>query len=607
MKRLRRLAGRLKRFILGRRVGDRTIPRLVIHAVLPSGDHMVVTSLRRSAALLANAGTAFVSDLGGARATAGVHAALAGRRVRRPIRAAIVSTDRALGSSAVTDPGELTRLRPQTEAALRELIAGIPAARVSVVLDLPAPDRLIGDLISGLVGSGGRLPDRIRPNPALYRDLVERIAAVDGVDEVLLDVDDGSKPAVRARRVLGVAGVDLDPAGAGKPKPRARWTLRGVMAVNAVNPHLDHHERTLVRGAIRTLMSGDPARPPQAIVPCSVRRALDAAVHVSGCGTAGIAELHLHVGIQKTATTTVQAAMSAARDTLRDAGVVYVDRSEMMRLRDLRAWGAYHGTGAAAFESFASQLQATVRRSQRKCEQAGLPSGVVFISNETLVGAIERGPFLERPIRPRVERSLTEILDILQPESCHLSLVTRRQDTLIESLYMWQLHGGESFDFSRFVDGAVRHPEALSYLDLAARLESIPGVDTLHIQPYETIHVDLDAFLNRLLAPMAVTVDFESLSFPRRANPAFSERAMELARVINPQLDSKDEVVKVREFLREMFPIGESHPAAALLSEQDRLQILATQSADNEELFRRWMPQYPADTYSRLDTVEALR
>ena len=575
--------------------------------MLPSDDHLVVTSLGRSAVPLAKASVAFVSDLAGARATPDVRAAVSARRVHRPVRAAIVSTDRALGSNPVTGLGELTRLRPQAEVALRELISGIPAARVSVVLDLPAPDRLIGDLISGLVGSGGRLPDRIQPNPALYGDLVGRIAAVEGVDEVLLVVDDGSKPTVRARRVLGVAEVEIEPAGAGKPRPRSRWTLRGVVAANAVNPHLDRHERTLVRGAIRTLMSGDPARPPQALVPCSVRRALDAAVHVSGCGTAGIAELHLHVGIQKTATTTVQAAMSAARDRLRDSGVVYVDRGEMMRLRDLRAWGAYHGTGAAAFESFASQLQATVRRSQRKSEQAGLRSDVVFISNETFVGAIERGPFLERPIRPRAERSLSEILDILQPETCHLSLVTRRQDTLIESLYMWQLHGGESFDFSRFVDAAVRHPEALSYLDLATRLESLPGVDRLHVQPYETIHADLDAFLNRLLAPMAVSVDFESLSFPRRANPAFSERAMELAKVINPQLDTKDEVVTVREFLRETFPVGENHPAAALLDEPNRLAVLGAHAAGNEELFRRWMPEYPADAYSRLDTVEALR
>jgi hypothetical protein len=287
--------------------------------------------------------------------------------------------------------------------------------------------------------------------------------------------------------------------------------------------------------------------------------------------------------------------------------VVYVDRGDMMRLRDLRAWGAYRASGSTNFDAFASQLQALVRRQQHSSDQAGLPSDVVFISNETLVGAMERGPFLERPFRPRTEQALMEILDVLQPEACHLSLVTRRQDTLIESMYMWNLHGGESFGFDRYLAGARRHPEALSYLDLATRLESVPGVESLRVQPYETIRIDLDGFLNGLLVPMAASVDFASLDFPRRANPAFSEMGMELARAINPNLDSKSEVVVVREFIRDTFPIGDAYPAAVLFDEEGRLEMLRTHAPDNEELFRRWMPEYPANTYSRLDTVEALR
>ena len=85
------------------------------------------------------------------------------------------------------------------------------------------------------------------------------------------------------------------------------------------------------------------------------------------------------------------------------------------------------------------------------------------------------------------------------------------------------------------------------------------------------------------------------------------ERAMVLAKAINPHLDTKSDVVKVREFLREQYPIGEDHPAAKLFSEDDRLHLLATQASNNEQLFRRWMPTYPADAYARLDTVEMLR
>ena len=607
---LRPLAGRLARFVLWRRVGDQPIPRLVIHAVIPAGDRAVARSLHRSRGLLAKAGVAHLVDVAGLRGAgtyrdADLRAALAECRVRRPVRAAIVSTDHALGG-AFTDPEELARLRPDAEAALASLIAGVPAAHVTVVADLPSFDHLVGDLVIGAVEAGGQLPQRLRPEPDLHRDLVARLTAVPGVDEVVAVADDGSKATVRARRVVEAAGAAIEPVGPGRRKNSDDWTLRGVVAAAGANPYLDAEERSLVHGAIRSLTSRNPGRPPQALVPCSLRRSLDAAAHVSGCGGGGIRQLHLHVGVQKTATTTVQAAMSAAREQLREAGVVYIDRSDMMRLRDLRAWGAYRATGTADFAAFASQLQATIRRQQHKSEQAGVPSDVVFISNETFVGAIERGPFLERPFRPRSERSLLEILDVLQPETCHLSLVTRRQDTLIESLYMWQLHGGEWFDFGRFLAGVLRHPEALSYADLADRLEAVPGVDGLRVQPFETIRVDLGGFLNRLLAPMEVTVDFGELSFPHRANPAYSERGMELAKAINPHLDTKDDVVKVREFLRSTFPIGENHPPAPLLTDEDRLRLLATQQESNEQLFGKWMPEYPVDTYSRLDTVEML-
>ena len=107
--------------------------------------------------------------------------------------------------------------------------------------------------------------------------------------------------------------------------------------------------------------------------------------------------------------------------------------------------------------------------------------------------------------------------------------------------------------------------------------------------------------------PMGVTIDFESLTFRQRANPAFSERAMLLAKAISPHLDAKAEVATLRRFLRTTFPLGEDYPGTVLLSENDRLEVLRSQASDNEQLFRRWMPTYPDDTYSRLDTVEMLR
>jgi hypothetical protein len=606
MGRARRLVDAAARLVTYRRVGDRPVPHLVIHATLPSGArNQAARSLGGARAAMARRGVAFVdaeegwksitlvrrSDDDPSSLAGDLRRSVPGARVGRPLSAVVVSSERALGRSGVIDAAELRALRPGAEAALEAVLAAVPARRVTVVLDLPPPVELAGEVIVGRVVSG--LDPRVAVDAAasLYDDLADRVGRVAGVDDVHVEVS--GVPAVSAARVLasaGVGGVEV----ADPPAAPPRWTLRGVMAVAAVDEHVDPGEGRRAQRMLRALTAVEPARPPAALLPMAERRRLDPGAHVAG--GLGISRLHLHVGIQKTATTTVQAAMSAARDLLAASGVVYVDRGDMMRLRDLRAWGAYRGTGTASFDRFAAQLQATVRRYQSRSEQAGRPSDVVFISNESFVGAVERGPFFERPFRPRAERALFEVLDVLQPESCHLSLVTRRQDTLIESLYMWQLHGGESFAFDRFRAALERRPEALHYTDLASRLAAVVGVESMTVRPYEMIHDGLGPFLDSLLDPMRVSVDFDALDFARRANPSHSERAMELARAINPHLDTKDEVVRVREFLRRTFPLN-AYPAATLLDDDDRRRLLALFAADNEALFHQWMPDFPPEMY----------
>lgn len=595
---LRRLAVGFARAALVRRIRNREIPQVIVHAALPRlRQRTVARTLQRSRLKLAWAGVGYMP----AGRSAQTRRQLNALRVRRPLKAVVVSI--ALGPGPLADPAELGRLRPQAAEQLRALIDSLGVGRVTVVLDLPSLDDVVGEILAGAVESGRGLPDAVTVDPGMFDDLVSRIAAVPGVVGVRLEIDHGSNPRERARRILGPVADGVELFGPGRRSNDPAWTLGSLMAAAALADRLDPQERKRTFAALRSTIAAEPSRPPQALIPC-VRRSPAGS---KGCGTVGIRELHLHVGIQKTATTTIQAAMTSAREMLRQAGVVYVDRADMTRLGDIRGWGAHRATGGGSYAGFAAGLRAVVKRQQRLSEQAGLPSDVVFISNETLVGVIERGPFFERPFRPRAERALFEILDVLQPESCHLSMMVRRQDSLIESQYMWQLHGGESFGFARYLEAARRHPEALSYLNLAERLESLVGVDSLRVQPFESIHLDFGRFLNWLLHPMGVTVDFDTLVFESRANPAHSELGMQLARAINPHLGTKREVVKVREFLRDAYPVSDDHPAAALLDQASRADLLRMYAADNEEMFRRWMPQYPPDAYSRRDTVDALR
>lgn len=573
------------------RLGSHPVPHLIIHAVLPTGTGEGPDGVSSVAATVGTKQVRVVRADDGPYGPADL-LRRAVPRMRRPVRAVVISSERALGADDTIGADELRRLRPGAEAAIASIVAAVPAERVTVALDLPSADELLGAVISGSLVDAGKVPSDLGHDVLVGVDLAERLGSVHGVDEVLL-LDEPS-PIERAWRILAITGAEAPKrVTALKGRPGRAWTLRGLMASVAASPHLDSGERRLVNAELRDLTSAEPARSPAVL---ASRGALEAGAYAAPSGPLGIRELHLHVGIQKTATTTVQAAMTAARQQLAEAGVVYVDRADMMRLPDVRAWGAYRATGTASFDRFANQLQAAVRRRQRASEAAERPSDVVFISNETFVGAIERGPFLERPFRPRTERALFEILDVLQPESCRLSLVTRRQDTLVESMYMWQLHGGESFSFDRYMKGVRRHPEALFYTDLSTRLESMVGVSSLWVRPFETIKAGLDGFLNSLLVPMGVTVDFDAVEFTERANPSYSAQAMDIARAMNPHLTRKKEVVRVREFLRKTFPIGDYEPAQ-LLTDEARAELLTDYTEDNTDLFRRWMPDQPEDMY----------
>jgi hypothetical protein len=623
---LRWRMARLRRWLVvrfgWRRVGSAPVANVVIHISLPPNTPNTTGRWLESVhGLLADRGVALVSpgelhrigqslwdpDATGLELDAGargLRSAIAQLRARPPLSALVLSTGQALGSSPLS-PAEATELRPGGEAMLARVVAAVRARRTTVLLDVPDAVGLCDAMIVERVVEGARPPAEIDLAPGLVGDLADRLRRVSGVDDVVVTVDDHSPWVPRILGALERAGVVIPrPEPLGRDvRPKIRWTLRTVLAAAAANPHVDGPEQRRVHQHLVAILGDDPVRSPAAVLahpPVS----LPARRHGAG-KLPKIRRLHLHAGIQKTATTTIQRAMVAAREHLRDAGVVYVDRSDIMKKTERRAWGAYANSGSASFATFADDLQALVRRHQRRSLERGLPDDVVFISNETMVGALERGPFLERPFRRRSERALSQILDILQPDECHVTLTVRRQDTLLESTYMWQIHAGQSFDFTRYVEAAMRYPGAMSFQALADRVESLAGVDSVRVRPYEIVKWDVAGYLNDLLTPMGVTVDFDSIDFPRHTNAAYSQRALEIAKDANPLLSSRREIQPLREHLRETFPIGEYSPAM-LLDSKTRQALIDMYADANRRLFRRSIPDLPEDAYCRLDTDQVI-
>ena len=604
---------RIVRRFTHRRIGGRLPKTIVVHASLPPG---VITSigaaLAARAPTLPDAGIGLVTpvelrDLGrtgwsAAWATtdtpkfsAALRKRIAAIAVRRPQRALILTAGRILGQSPLS-MGEATDLRPRAEQTVGELVSAIGAA-VTLVLDLPSARDLVDILLAGAVEAGDPLPS-VAPEvaPDLYERLAERLGRLPGIERVIVLHGENADPAGFAAVLDGLGlKVDLpESAGAGY------WNLRSVQAALAITPHVDPTERDDVLPRVRAELGSAPSRPVRALIEPPAAYAL----HVAA--PSRIKVLHLHIGLQKTATTTVQTAFHTARDAFAERGVAYVGRRFMMRLPDRGAWRAYPHSGPAHFDEFATQLRRTVAKHRRRAaRRSGKDADIVLISNESSVGAMEKGPYLERPFRPRAEGAISDLLDILQPDECHLILVTRRQDSLLESQYMWQIHGGEWFDFDRYAAQAATHPEALSYTDLGTRLEAIVGVNRLTVRPFETIRNGLDTFLATILASLGITFDFTETVFDRERNPAYSEAALVVAKSVNPHLTDRKERRWMRDFLRDTFPVRKQG-RAQLLDDQARAEIISMFAADNRRFFERWMPDLPADAYATPMTAEMI-
>lgn len=316
-----------------------------------------------------------------------------------------------------------------------------------------------------------------------------------------------------------------------------------------------------------------------------------------------IHELVIHAGLPKTGTTLLQKTLFEMRPKLREAGLAYIGRSDMLALPDYLAWSAYlNGPTSRQKERFAVQLRRLVaRESAAVADSWGLQPRTVLISDEAACGQNVRGVVVERPFRPRAARAVRELVELLQPGITRVIVYVRRQDKMLESMYMHEIHGGESFTFEHFLE-ANREP-VIFYTELIQRLEAVSGVDSVEVYPFEFIDLGAVDFVASFLRFVGYG-EQEVHETVNVTNPGYSLRALDAALEVNPVLHrlqlKKNERVAVRHLLETLFPITE-YPKAEFLSQEQRREILDAYRGDNRALFERYIPSVSPDAYSSVE------
>ena len=312
-----------------------------------------------------------------------------------------------------------------------------------------------------------------------------------------------------------------------------------------------------------------------------------------------IKHLVLHVGGPKTGTSLIQRSLRTLRPQLRQRGIAYVDRSQMQRLEHRMSWGGDARGPAAGKSAFAAELKGVVKSARR--EVAGRLR-TVLLSNEAMIG--RAGPGFGDPYWPRAAEGIGEVIAALSPRRTDVLVYVRRQDRLLESMYMQQIHVGKSLTWEDFFANAGGD-DRVRYRDLMEVIEGLPTVESTRVRPFEIIEGGAAPFVADFLAYFGADDLTPLLTDFAPSNPPYTQPAWESALQINPHLRTEEQIRETRKFLKKLFP-PEKHPPAALMTPDERLRLLEIYGPANLSFFRDYLPDYPADSYLSDEATERL-
>lgn len=312
-----------------------------------------------------------------------------------------------------------------------------------------------------------------------------------------------------------------------------------------------------------------------------------------------IKHLVLHVGVPKTGTSLIQRSLRTLRPQLRERGIAYVDRQQIQQLDHRMSWGGDARGPAAGKPAFARELKTVVRSEVRL---AAGRSQTVLISNESMIGRAEPG--FGDPYWPRAAEGIGEVIAALSPRRTEILMYVRRQDRLLESMYMQQIHLGKALAWEEFFAN-VGGDDRVRYRDLMEVIAGLPTVASTRVRPFEIIEAGAPSFVADFLSYFGAEDLVPLLTNFTPSNPSYTQPAWEAALEMNPHLRTEEQITATRKFLRELFPPGD-YPRAALMTDDERSRLLEIYAPANQSFFRDFLPGYPADSYLTEEATKRL-
>jgi hypothetical protein len=269
-------------------------------------------------------------------------------------------------------------------------------------------------------------------------------------------------------------------------------------------------------------------------------------------------EFFLHMGMHKTGTTAIQAALARNRQRLRKKGVLYPLTGLQSAGHHLLAWGLTRNP-----DSF--PLWETLRD-----EIARDGAERVVLSSEEFEAC-------------RHSHHWLKIVDALGRKPTVICYVRRQSDYLISS-YNQHIKNGH---FHSFAEHVPKMMPRLDYLSKLRMIEDVVGRDRIILRTYERSRLP-EGVVPDFLASIGLDAGGFVLG-PREINPSLSARGLRIMQRLNELIKDKEVRRKVSAVILYMHPVQSDSDRPVLMDEAERRNFDARFLRANQEVARRYL------------------
>lgn len=288
-------------------------------------------------------------------------------------------------------------------------------------------------------------------------------------------------------------------------------------------------------------------------------------------------KLYIHIGTQKTGTTTIQSILSKNKNELQNENICYLGRLEKLA-REIRVI-------TEPDVDLENKIRSKVKDKLKECSDHEYQSYI--ISNEKFTG--------DKMIAYRNSSLIAKSLErVFEPFEFDIKIIVfiRRQDTFFESTYAQRIYSGESLTFQEFYN--LFDESDFHWDELLNSYAEVFGKENILVRRFDKKYLPGRNSLINTFGEAIKSTYLQNYTDTTYKNRGYSRDALEIARLVNKNLEKK-EMRQLRDILRKA---GSKEKSYSFFNNEQRKQFLSNYESSNKRVAREYFDKHDEPLFS---------